>query len=87
MTALVASQEETRTFRNRRLWEEEARTIRTSAQSLPPVARHRVRAVLEAIVYETEDGDIAASAGSLLTVLEELERELGEKDRVVQRAF
>jgi hypothetical protein len=78
MTALAASQQETRTTRNRLLWEEEARTIRTSAQSLSPAARHTVRAVLETILHESDDGEITASADSLLAALERLERELGE---------
>lgn len=81
MTSLTASQQATRTSRNRVLWEEEARTIRTNAPSLAPAARQRIRAVLETILCESDEGDITASARSLLVALERLERELGEGAR------
>jgi hypothetical protein len=76
--ALAASQQATPTSRHRLLWEEEARTIRTNAQSLSPAARHTVRAVLETILHESDDREIAASARSLLAALERLARELGD---------
>jgi hypothetical protein len=77
MTALAASEQETHTSRNRLLWEEEIRAIRTSAQSLSPAARRTVRAVLETILHESDD-EIAASARSLLDHLHRLEGERGE---------
>ena len=86
MTGLAAPQQATRTSRNRLLWEEETRAIRTHAQTLSPAARHTVRAVLEAILRESEEGEIAASARSLLAALERLEREAGTR-RVADPCF